>query len=119
MDTLRLKVNELLARARDFHGLPAGTILGHMHLNVRNLDESLAYYQQTFGLELMANLYQQAGFVSWDGYHHHLGLNTWSGPNAGPHEPGVSGLEFFEFARPGLPAGSYQDPNGITIIVSA
>lgn len=119
MDTLRLKVNELLAKAGDFHGLPDGTILGHMHLNVRDLDESLAFYQQTFGLDLMVNLYQQAGFVSWDGYHHHLGLNTWSGPNAGPHEPGVSGLEFFEFARPGLPAGSYQDPNGITVIVSA
>jgi catechol 2,3-dioxygenase len=89
-----------------------------MHLNVCRLDESIAYYQQTFGLDLMVNLYDQAGFVSWDGYHHHLGLNTWTGPNATRHEPGVSGLEFFEFARPGLQSGTYQDPNGITVIVS-
>jgi len=118
MDTIRLKANELLAKAQDFHGFPEGTILGHMHLNVSNLDESLAFYQQTFGLDLMVNLYDQAGFVSWDGYHHHLGLNTWTGPHAARHEPGVSGLEFFELSRPDLTAGTYQDPNGITVIAS-
>lgn len=118
MDTIRLKAQELLTKAHDFQGFPEGTILGHMHLNVCRLDESIAFYQQTFGLDLMVNLYDQAGFVSWDGYHHHLGLNTWTGPNATRHEPGVSGLEFFEFARSGLQSGTYQDPNGITVIVS-
>jgi catechol 2,3-dioxygenase len=118
MDTIRLRTNELLAKAQDFHGFPAGTILGHMHLNVSNLDESIAFYEQTFGLNTMAKIYDQAGFVSWDGYHHHLGLNTWTGPNATRHEPGVSGIEFFEFSRPDLPAGTYQDPNGVTVIVS-
>lgn len=118
MDTIRLKASELLAKARDFRGFPEGTILGHMHLNVSDLNESIAYYQQTFGFDLMAQLYDQAGFVSWDGYHHHLGLNTWTGPNATRHEPGVSGIEFFELARPGLQPGAYQDPNGVTVIVS-
>ena len=117
MDTLRLKSKELLAKAQDFHGLSDSTILGHMHLNVSNLNESIAFYQQTFGLDLMVNLYDQAGFVSWDGYHHHLGLNTWTGPNATRHEPDVSGLEFFELAHPDLQPGTYQDPNGVTIIV--
>ncbi len=119
MDTLRLKADALLAKAQDFHGLPDGTILGHMHLNVSNLDESIAYYQQTFGLELMINLYQQAGFVSWNGYHHHLGLNTWTGPNATHHEPDVSGIDFFEIARHGLQPGTYHDPDGVTIVVTA
>lgn len=118
MDTLPLKAEALLAKAGDFHGLPAGTILGHMHLNVSDLDESIAYYEQTFGLDLKANLYNQAGFVSWDGYHHHLGLNTWSGPNATRHEADVSGLDFFEIARPGLQPGTFQDPNGVTIVVT-
>jgi catechol 2,3-dioxygenase len=118
MDTLPLNADALLAKATDFHGFPEGTILGHMHLNVSNLDESIAFYEQTFGLELMINLYRQAGFVSWDGYHHHLGLNTWTGPNATHHEPDVSGLDFFELARPGLQAGTYQDPNGINVVVS-
>lgn len=118
MDTLPLDTDALLAQAKDFHGFPTGTILGHMHLNVSNLEESIAYYEQTFGLELMANLYHQAGFVSWDGYHHHLGLNTWSGPNATRHEPDVSGLDFFEIARPGLSAGTYQDPSGVEIVVT-
>lgn len=118
MDTLPLKTNELLALAGEFQGFPEGTILGHMHLNVSNLEESIAFYQQTFGLELMFNLYQQAGFVSWDGYHHHLGLNTWTGPNASHHEPGVYGIDFFEMTRADLQAGSYQDPNGVTVLVS-
>ncbi|HEX7737438.1 MAG TPA: VOC family protein [Ktedonobacteraceae bacterium] len=117
MDTVRLRANELLAKAQDFHGFPTGTILGHMHLNVSNLDESLAFYEQTFGLNLVNKLYNQAGFVSWDGYHHHLALNTWTGPNATRHEPGVSGIEFFEFSRPGLQAGTYEDPNGVKVVV--
>ena len=116
MSTLPLKSEELLAKAGTFSGLPAGTILGHMHLNVGDLDASIAYYEQTLGLELKANLYQQAGFISWDGYHHHLGLNTWNGPNAARHEADVSGLDFFEIARPGLPPGTFQDPDGVTIV---
>ena len=119
MDTLHLNTEELLARAQDFHGFPEGTILGHMHLNVSNLNESLAYYEQTFGLNLMINLYDQASFVSWDGYHHHLALNTWAGPNAVPHEEDVSGIDFFEFARPGLQPGTYTDPSGVRVVVSA
>ncbi|HEY0755168.1 MAG TPA: VOC family protein [Ktedonobacteraceae bacterium] len=118
MATDRLKADELLARAKDFHGFPEGTILGHMHLNVSNLAESLAFYEQTFGLNLMAKIYDQAGFVSWDGYHHHLGLNTWTGPNATRHERTVSGIEFFEFSRSDLPTGTYEDPNGVTVVVS-
>jgi catechol 2,3-dioxygenase len=118
MDTLPLKTAELLAKAGTFSGFPTGTILGHMHLNVGNLDESIAYYEQTFGLELTLNLYQQASFISWDGYHHHLGLNTWNGPNAARHEAKVSGLDFFEIVRPDLPPGTFQDPDGMTVIVT-
>jgi len=118
MDTLPLKAEALLEKAHAFHGFPAGTILGHMHLNVGNLERSLAFYEETVGLELMLNFYKQANFVSWDGYHHHLGLNTWTGPNASRHEADVSGLDFFEIARPGLPSGTYQDPDGVTVIVS-
>lgn len=118
MDTLPLKTEALLAQAGDFAGLPTGTILGHMHLNVGNLDESVAYYERAFGLELKLNLFHQASFVSWDGYHHHLALNIWSGPNATRHEADVSGLDFFEIARSNLQPGTFQDPNGVTVIVS-
>jgi len=118
MDTLPLKTQELLAQAERFQGFPEGTILGHMHLNVSKLDQSIAFYQKTFGLELMLNLYEQAGFVSWDNYHHHLGLNTWTGPNASRHEADVSGLDFFEIAREDLQPGTFLDPDGVTVIVS-
>jgi catechol 2,3-dioxygenase len=117
MDTKRLNTQELLAKAREFHGFPQGTLLGHMHLNVSKLDESIAYYEQTFGMNLTVNLYDQAGFVSWNGYHHHLGLNTWTGPHATSHEEEVSGIDFFEVARPELQPGFYTDPNGVHVVV--
>lgn len=120
MDTLPLKTEALLAQAKGaFTGFPAGTILGHMHLSVGNLENSLAYYDQTFGLELKLNLYHQAGFISWDGYHHHMGLNTWNGPNAARHEADVSGLDFFEITRADLQPGTYHDPDGMTVLVTA
>lgn len=119
MDTLPLKTEALLAQAKgSFAGFPAGTILGHMHLSVGNLENSLAYYEQTFGLELQFNLYHQAGFISWDGYHHHMGLNTWNGPNAARHEADVSGLDFFEITRAGLQPGTFYDPDGMTVLVT-
>lgn len=118
MGILRLRARELMALGSDFHGLPEGTILGHMHLNVSDLAASTAWYEQTLGLELKAQMENSAAFVSWDGYHHHLGLNTWTGPHAAPHQPDVSGIEFFEFSRPGLPVGTHTDPNGVTVLVS-
>jgi len=119
MDTVRLNTEELLTKAREFHGFPPGTLLGHMHLNVSTLDASIAYYEQTFGLNLMVNLYDQAGFLSWDRYHHHLGLNTWTGPHATSHREDVSGIDFFELARPDLQPGTYIDPNGVRVVVVA
>lgn len=119
MDTVRLNTQELLTKAREFHGFPPGTLLGHMHLNVSALDESTAYYEQTFGLNLMVNLFDQASFVSWNGYHHHLALNTWTGPHATSHRDDVSGIDFFEMARTGLQPGTYTDPNGIKVVVVA
>lgn len=119
MDTFPLKTEPLLAKAGKFSGLPAGTILGHMHLSVNDLDRTTAYYEQTFGMQLQFTVHDQAGFISWDGYHHHLGINIWSGPNAARHEADVSGLDFFEVVRPDLAPGTYQDPDGITVIVTA
>jgi catechol 2,3-dioxygenase len=118
MDTQPLKAEALIKKAGPFHGLPEESMLGHMHLNVSNLDESTAFYEQTFGLDLMLKFSDQADFLSWNGYHHHLGLNIWTGPNASKHEAAASGIDFFEVARAGLQTGTFQDPNGVTVVVS-
>lgn len=93
----------------------SGTVLGHMHLNVSDLDSSQAFYE-SMGMELMAEAGRVMRFMSWDGYHHHLGINVLQGRGAAPVEPGVRGLQGFEITRLGAPR---TDPNGIALIPPA
>lgn len=64
-------------------GMPAGTTMGHMHLHVGNLMEAEAFYHAAIGFDKTVWSYPGALFLSANGYHHHLGTNTWSpGPSA-------------------------------------
>jgi catechol 2,3-dioxygenase len=92
-----------------------GTVLGHMHLNVSDLDSSQAFYE-SMGMELMAEAGRVMRFMSWDGYHHHLGINLLEGSGAAPVEPGVRGLHSFEIRRL---EGARQDPDGIAVTPAA
>ena len=51
-------------------------------------------------------------FMSWDGYHHHLGINLLEGQGAAPVEPEVRGLQGFEVKRVEI---GHTDPNGINV----
>ena len=117
MDTIRLNAPALLQKARPFSGFSEGLRLGHMHLNVGNLERSQAFYE-TLGMNLMIGIPGQANFLSWDGYHHHLGINLWAGRNARPVEPDVNGIDFYEIQRAGLASVTLQDPDGVTVIVN-
>ena len=92
MTTLPLDVGSLLAELDDpgtepFDGLPSGSTMGHVHLKVASLEETVSFYRDTIGFGLMAQLGQQAAFLGAGGYHHHLGANTWesAGAEAPPH----------------------------------
>lgn len=64
-------------------GMPAGTVMGHVHLHVGDLPAAEAFYHGQLGLDKILWSYPGALFLSAGGYHHHLGLNTWSpGPSA-------------------------------------
>ncbi|MHB8589287.1 MAG: VOC family protein [Candidatus Dormibacteraceae bacterium] len=89
----------------------SGTVLGHMHLNVSDLDSSQAFYE-SMGMELMAEAGRVMRFMSWDGYHHHLGINLLEGRGAAPVEAGVRGLQGFEVGRLD---GARTDPDGIAV----
>jgi catechol 2,3-dioxygenase len=91
------------------------TVLGHMHLNVADLDRSQAFYE-SMGMELMAEAGQVMRFLSWDGYHHHLGINLLEGRGAAPVETDVAGLESFEVSRLEQPT---KDPDGIEVRLPA
>ena len=86
------------------------TVLGHMHLNVSDLDSSQAFYE-SMGMELILDA-RVMRFMSWDGYHHHLGINLLEGRGAAKVEPDVLGLRGFEVRRLD---GARSDPNGIEV----
>jgi catechol 2,3-dioxygenase len=92
-----------------------GTVLGHMHLNVGDLDTSQAFYE-SLGMELMAEAGRVMRFMSWDGYHHHLGINVLEGWGAPPVAPDTRGLQGFEIRRLAAPV---TDPNGIELSPAA
>lgn len=116
MATLPLDLQRLAGLASGtWNGFPPGTLLGHMHLNVADLDRSQAHYER-MGMEVIAAL-PGARFLSWDGYHHHLGMNLWAGRRVAPVEPDVAGLESFTIARPSPSAGE-PDPDGVRVDVA-
>ncbi|RYY63049.1 MAG: glyoxalase [Chitinophagaceae bacterium] len=71
---------------------PAGTRIGHVHLKVADLERSLKFYRDLLGFELQQYYGDSAAFISAGGYHHHIGLNTWSSKGSGPAPRSAPGL---------------------------
>ena len=80
MTTEPLDVDDVLQAGggEPWSGMPAGTVLGHVHLFVGDLDRAAAFYHAGLGLDKTVWSYPGALFMSAGGYHHHLGTNTWA-----------------------------------------
>ena len=76
------------------------TTVGHIHLTVSDLDRALTFYRDLLGFEVSARYGDSAVFLSAGGYHHHIGLNTWSGKNAPPAPLGHTGMYHVAFLYP-------------------
>jgi catechol 2,3-dioxygenase len=63
------------------HG--AGASVGHVHLQVGDVETAERFYVDTLGFAVTFR-YTGALFVSAGGYHHHLAMNTWNSRGAGP-----------------------------------
>lgn len=104
MSTLPLDLNDLLGELRAAAALqeqaPAGTRIGHVHLQVADLAAAEAFYHGLLGFDVMVRAYPGALFVSAGGYHHHLGLNTWHSAGAAPAPAGSVGLRSFTVELP-------------------
>jgi catechol 2,3-dioxygenase len=105
MTTLPLDVQSLLGELDDpdtepFDGLPAGTVMGHVHLKVASIPETIAFYRDVLGFGLMAQLGPQAAFLAAGGYHHHVGTNTWDSAGASPPPAGSAALRHATIALP-------------------
>jgi catechol 2,3-dioxygenase len=81
-------------------GLPAGTVMGHIHLHVSELVKTEEFYSKGLGFEVVNRYGEQALFISDGKYHHHIGLNTWNGVGAPAPSPNSAGLESFTIMFP-------------------
>jgi catechol 2,3-dioxygenase len=97
MTTLPLDVESLFAelgdpRAESRTELPDGTVVGHTHLCVADVDAAVVFYTGELGMDVMAQFGNQAAFLSWNGYHHHVGVNTWESRGAAAAPAGTARL---------------------------
>ena len=89
MDTIALDFQSLLSElnrnddmitkgptSKNLRPFPRGATIGHIHLKVNNLAISTRFYREILGLDLMQAIHG-ASFLSLEGYHHRLAINTW------------------------------------------
>jgi catechol 2,3-dioxygenase len=88
-------MGELAGADEPWAGLPAGTRMGHVHLRVSDVAAAEAFYRDLLGLDVTTRYGSGASFLSKEGYHHHLGLNTWESAGAPPPPEGALGLKSF------------------------
>lgn len=62
----------------DWKGIPNGTDLGHVHLQVSDVGQASKFYLGQLGFEMKTDM-GHAIFISKRGYHHDLGINQWLG----------------------------------------
>jgi catechol 2,3-dioxygenase len=66
-------------------------VVGHLHLHVGDVERALEFWRDGVGFQVMTR-FPSAAFIAADGYHHHLGLNTWRGEGVPPQPDDVVGL---------------------------
>lgn len=85
--------------AEPWSGLPAGTRIGHIHLQVGDIAAAAAFYHDVLGFDIVAQM-PSALFLSAGGYHHHIGANIWHSRGAQPAPADTAALRYFELELP-------------------
>lgn len=80
--------------------IPDGACVGHVHLKVSDLERAIAFYTGVLGFELMQRFGDSAAFLSAGGYHHHVGLNTWTSRGGPAPARNATGLYHVAFLYP-------------------
>lgn len=93
METQPLDLHALAAsvQARNWSGLPDGSHIGHVHLQVGELSSAENFYSGLLGLDVVSRS-SGATFLSSGSYHHHLATNTWNSRGAGVRSQPMTGL---------------------------
>ncbi|OKL35597.1 VOC family protein [Domibacillus mangrovi] len=100
MATDPLDGESLLAESdSEWSGLPADTVMGHIHLHVSDLQKAEEFYVKGLGFTVVSH-YPQAVFIATGGYHHHIALNTWQGAGAPAPKKNSVGLNWYTLVFP-------------------
>jgi catechol 2,3-dioxygenase len=100
MATEELDGNSILAESdAEWKGLPSGTVMGHIHLHVGDLQKAEEFYTKGLGFEVVSH-YPQAVFLSTGRYHHHIAINTWQGVGAPTPPQNSVGLNWYTLVFP-------------------
>ncbi|WP_324662954.1 VOC family protein [Haloarcula sediminis] len=78
MATEPLDTGAVRREAAGDDAVPVGTDVGHVHLEVTDLDAARAFYADALGMGVRATT-RGALFLAAGGYHHHVGVNVWNG----------------------------------------
>jgi len=104
MATQHLDLRSLLAAAPASvpvnEPMPAGTVVGHVHLQVGDIAGAKRFYVDHLGFDVTTDRYPGALFVSAGRYHHHLGLNVWQSRGGSAPPAGSVGLVHYEVVLP-------------------
>ena len=98
MTTIRLDIQNLLTSIKPgekWEGMPQGTVMGHIHLHVAELEKTEEFYIKGLGLGVVNRFAGQALFMSDEKYHHHVAINVWNGVGAPKPAENSVGLESF------------------------
>jgi catechol 2,3-dioxygenase len=78
--------------------LPAGTFVGHVHLNVPDMDEGVRFYRDVIGFDehMVMPSIGMADLSAGGRFPHRLAMNVWQGPGATQPPAGTAGLRRFE-----------------------
>lgn len=103
MDTLPLDLSVItkgLNENEQWNRIHPDTDIGHIHLNVSDLNKAQKFYSLLLGMNVTNSIYRGALFFSAGGYHHHIGTNIWSSRNGSPAPENNSGLQKFTVKIP-------------------
>src|SRR5690606_8730642 len=110
-------------------GLRPG-IVGHVHLQVGDVETARRFYVDTLGFETTAGSHPGAVFAAAGGYHHHVAMNSWNSRRAGPRAtslgladvattlPGCDDLDALATRLRGAGLDSADDDRALTAIVA-
>jgi catechol 2,3-dioxygenase len=99
MYTKPLDLEDLLLELKNdstaWDGIHPDARIGHIHLQVSDLSKSGDFYHDVLGYDITQKNFPRALFLANDGYHHHIGLNTWNSKGVLPAPKGSGGLVRF------------------------